>query len=67
MITSNLIFSQWDRIFKNPMTTAAAVDRVVHHSTILELTGESYRSGEAQKKNKGLKLDDDSNNKKKKK
>ena len=41
MITSNLVFSQWDRIFKDPMTTAAAIDRLVHHSTILELTNES--------------------------
>jgi len=43
MITSNLVFSQWDRIFKDPMTTAAAIDRLVHHSIIVELTGESYR------------------------
>lgn len=43
MITSNLVFSQWDRIFKDPMTTAAAIDRVVHHSIILELTGKSVR------------------------
>jgi len=51
MITSNLVFSQWDRIFKDPMTTAAAIDRVVHHSTILELTGPSYRGDEAKKRN----------------
>lgn len=38
MLTSNLVFSQWDRIFKDPMTTAAAIDRLVHHSIILELT-----------------------------
>jgi len=43
MITSNLVFSQWDKIFKDPMTTAAAIDRLVHHSTILEMTGDSYR------------------------
>ena len=36
LITSNLVFSEWDRIFKNPMTTAAAIDRLVHHSVILE-------------------------------
>ena len=41
MITSNLVFSQWDRIFKDPMTTAAAIDRLVHHSTILDMTGPS--------------------------
>ncbi len=37
IITSNLLFSQWDQIFKNPMTAAAAIDRLVHHSTILEM------------------------------
>ena len=50
MITSNLVFSQWDRIFKDPMTTAAAIDRVVHHSVILELTCSSYRSDQAMKR-----------------
>jgi DNA replication protein DnaC len=44
MITSNLMFSEWDRIFKNPMTTAAAIDRLVHHATILELDVASYRT-----------------------
>jgi len=44
VITSNLVFSQWDRIFKDPMTTAAAIDRIVHHAVILELTGPSYRA-----------------------
>jgi DNA replication protein DnaC len=44
VLTSNLVFSQWDRIFKDPMTTAAAIDRVVHHSVILELTGASFRA-----------------------
>ena len=52
MITSNLVFSQWDRIFKDPMTTAAAIDRLVHHAVILELTGESYRTEAAEKRNK---------------
>ena len=47
IITSNLVFSKWDRIFKDPMTTAAAIDRLVHHSVILELTGDSYRENEA--------------------
>ena len=47
LITSNLVFSQWDRIFKDAMTTAAAIDRVVHHALILELTGDSYRSEKA--------------------
>jgi DNA replication protein DnaC len=43
MITSNLVFSEWDKIFKDPMTTAAAIDRLVHHAIILELDGDSYR------------------------
>lgn len=43
MITSNLVFSEWDRIFKDPMTTAAAVDRLVHHAVILEMTGATGR------------------------
>jgi DNA replication protein DnaC len=51
MISSNLVFSQWDRIFKDPMTTAAAIDRVVHHATILELPGESVRGREAKRRN----------------
>ena len=55
MVTSNLVFSQWDRIFKDPMTTAAAIDRVVHHSTILELnSNKSYRAEEAKKRNSEL-------------
>jgi len=40
VITSNLIFSQWDQVFKDPLTTAAAIDRVVHHSHILEFGSE---------------------------
>ena len=52
VITSNLVFSQWDKIFKDPMTTMAAVDRLVHHSTILDFTGPSVREGEAQQRRK---------------
>lgn len=47
IITSNLVFSEWDRIFKDPMTTAAAIDRLVHHSVILEMTGTSIRMDHA--------------------
>ncbi|MCD6187719.1 MAG: IS21-like element helper ATPase IstB [Desulfuromusa sp.] len=43
MLTSNLPFSKWEQIFKDPMTTAAAIDRIVHHSIILELNLPSYR------------------------
>jgi DNA replication protein DnaC len=49
LITSNLVFSEWGRIFKNPMTTAAAIDRLVHHSVILEFDVTSYRTQDAQK------------------
>lgn len=49
MITSNLPFSKWEHIFKDPMTTAAAIDRIVHHSIIFELNVESYRMAQAKK------------------
>jgi DNA replication protein DnaC len=44
LITSNLVFSDWERIFKDPMATAAAIDRLVHHATILEFNVASYRT-----------------------
>jgi len=47
VITSNLPFSGWEKIFKDPMTTAAAIDRLVHHSIILELNLPSYRLEES--------------------
>jgi len=50
MITSNLPFSKWENIFKDPMMTAAAVDRIVHHSIILELNIDSYRMDMAKKR-----------------
>ena len=43
-VTSNLPFSKWEQVFKDPMTTAAAVDRLVHHSVIVELNVASYRA-----------------------
>lgn len=43
LVSSNLVFSKWDQIFKDPMTTMAAVDRLVHHAIILEFDGESMR------------------------
>jgi hypothetical protein len=46
-ITSNVVFSQWQEIFQSPMATAAAIDRVVHHSAILEFDVPSYRTAEA--------------------
>jgi len=47
MLTSNLPFSKWEQIFKDPMTTAAAIDRLVHHSVVLELNLPSYRLEQA--------------------
>jgi len=50
MISSNLPFSKWDIIFKDTMTAAAAIDRLVHHSIILELNITSFRMEAAQSK-----------------
>jgi DNA replication protein DnaC len=52
MLSSNLPFSKWEQIFKDPMVTAAAVDRLVHHSVILELNIPSYRMSEAKSRKK---------------
>lgn len=57
IITSNLVFSEWGKIFKDEMTAAAAIDRLVHHSTILALTGPSIRNEDA--KGRGTATDDD--------
>ena len=50
LISSNLVFSQWDQIFKDAMTTMAAIDRLVHHSIILEFDGASLRAKKAGEK-----------------
>ena len=55
MITSNLPFSKWETIFKDKMTTAAAIDRLVHHSVIIELNLPSYRTEKAKTKKRGVK------------
>jgi hypothetical protein len=55
VITSNLVFSQWQQIFKDEMTTAAAIDRLVHHATVLELNALSYRMEHA-KESKSKKI-----------
>lgn len=56
IITSNLVFSEWGQIFKDPMTTAAAIDRLVHHSILVDMSGPSIRNEEA--------LERETNNKK---
>ena len=53
LLTSNLPFSGWEAIFKDPMTTAAAIDRLVHHSVIIELNLPSYRAEQAKKSRQG--------------
>ena len=53
LLTSNLPFSGWEAIFKDPMTTAAAIDRLVHHSVIVELNIPSYRAEQARKAKHG--------------
>ena len=50
VITSNATFDQWGKIFKDEMTTTAAIDRVIHYSTILELNAPSYRMENAKTK-----------------
>jgi len=52
IITSNLVFGEWDKIFKNPMTTAAAIDRLVHHSVVIEMLGKSIRMAESEEERK---------------
>jgi DNA replication protein DnaC len=52
LITSNLVFSEWRRIFKSAMTTAAAIDRLVHHSSILEVDRGSIRAEDAARRGK---------------
>lgn len=52
VITSNLIFAQWDRIFRDQMATAAAIDRLVHHSVLLEFDVSSFRTEHAKRKGK---------------
>lgn len=48
LITTNLVFSEWERIFKNPLTTMAAIDRVIHHCVILDMMAvDSYRAQQA--------------------
>lgn len=52
LLSSNLVFSKWEQIFKDPMTTAAAIDRLIHHAVIVELNIPSFRLEEAQRNQK---------------
>lgn len=64
VITSNLAFSEWNQVFKDPMTTMAAIDRLVHHSVILELNGASFRAEAAAKKRQKQKIEGGKNGEK---
>ena len=55
IITANQPFSSWDQIFPDSMMTVAAIDRLIHHATIIELEGESYRKQQQLKQNKSSK------------
>src|SRR5215472_10720392 len=59
LLTSNLPFSGWEAIFKDAMTTAAAIDRLVHHSVIIELNVSSYRAEQAKKAKQGRTVEAD--------
>jgi DNA replication protein DnaC len=49
LLTSNLVFGQWDRIFRDQMATAAVIDRLVHHAVVLEFDVPSYRTERAKR------------------
>jgi DNA replication protein DnaC len=54
LITANQPFGQWGKVFPDPAMTLAAVDRLVHHSTIFEINVDSYRRRDAlERKHKG--------------
>ena len=57
IITANQPFSAWDNIFPDSMMTVAAIDRLIHHATIIELEGESYRKQQQLKQAKRKKSD----------
>jgi len=51
-LTSNLVFSEWGRIFQSTMATTAAIDRLVHHSVVMEFDVASYRAEKAMRRKK---------------
>jgi DNA replication protein DnaC len=53
LLTSNLVFGQWDRIFRDQMATAAVIDRLVHHAVVLEFDVPSYRTERATRRSQG--------------
>ena len=56
VVTTNLLFKQWDTVFPNASCAVALIDRLTHHAEIIPIEGESYRKREAeltQKKRRG--------------
>jgi DNA replication protein DnaC len=62
MITANQPFSGWNDVFPDPSMTVAAIDRLVHHSTIFEMNVESYRRRTASDKQAGRRRQPSSDN-----
>jgi len=48
-VTSNQPFSEWENVFSTSAMTVAAVDRLVDHSTLIQINGESYRRKRARR------------------
>lgn len=53
LITANQPFGEWNRVFPDPAMTLAAIDRLVHHATIVEMNVESYRRRAALERKRG--------------
>ena len=58
LITTNLTYSEWDKVFINPVTTAAAVDRIIHKCETFNVGGDSWRAEEAKKRARSVKQAD---------
>lgn len=52
IITANQPFNEWDKLFPDPVMAVAAVDRLIHHATIISINEDSYRAKQAKQKNK---------------
>src|SRR5262245_55000196 len=53
LITANQLFGEWGKVFPGQAMTLAAIDRLVHHSTIIEMNVESYRRRTALERKRG--------------
>jgi DNA replication protein DnaC len=53
LITANQPFGEWNKVFPDPAMTLAAIDRLVHHATIIEMNVESYRRRTALERKRG--------------